>query len=72
MIYLEQIVDISFLKSANMVYVANGTWSGFDENGWAMTNFDYENGWWLQEDGYLAAYLTSLYDTVTTHVSYPE
>jgi hypothetical protein len=63
---------ISYLKSAGLVYVANGTWSGFDEYGWAMSTFDYENGWWLQEAGHLQAYLTTLFDTITTHVSYPE
>jgi hypothetical protein len=64
--------NLFFDEASGTVYIANGTWSGFNEYGWAMTSYDYSNGQWLIEDGHLNTYLESLYDIVTENVAYPE
>ncbi len=63
---------LSYFRSTGLVFIAEGTWSGFNEYGWAMSSFDDDSIRWLDEDGHLQAYLTALFDTVTTNVDYPE
>ena len=63
--------NLFFDGVSETVFIANGTWSGFNEYGWAITSYS-GTGQWLIEDGHLTAYLESLYDIVTESVTYPE
>ena len=59
-----------FTGSDGFVFVQNGTWtvSTWDEKPQPIT---YEDGFWLNENGHLGAPLLSLYNTITSKVSYP-
>ncbi|TXT55820.1 MAG: hypothetical protein BAJATHORv1_30203 [Candidatus Thorarchaeota archaeon] len=63
---------IGYTSDDGMVFIQNGTWSGFRSNGHPDVTGYIGNGYWLVEDGHLNSGMTALYTTVTNNVDYPE
>jgi hypothetical protein len=68
-------MNIWHTASDGLVYVFNGTWDGtFSElTGFPNdTSWDYLNGVWLEEGGFLVSAMNDYYSAITTHVPYPD
>jgi hypothetical protein len=62
---------IGYTSGDGLVYVANGTWTGFyTEWGWPEVS-GYSQGYWLHEGGHLQTPITNFYEAITGTVSYP-
>ncbi|MGY5879582.1 MAG: hypothetical protein RTV31_04995 [Candidatus Thorarchaeota archaeon] len=61
-----------FTSSDSFVFIQNGTWTGSINDEGGPRSITYDPGYWLVENGHLEQPLLSLYNTITTAVSYPE
>ncbi len=59
-------------KADGFVYIRNGTWSGISDFGGEPVVTSWDQGYWLDENGYLRDPLQYLYNVITSTVSYPE
>jgi hypothetical protein len=63
---------IGYTSSDGLVNIQNGTWNGeFDELSGVPYTSNWQPGYWLNEDGYLATPINDFYSTITGAVDYP-
>ncbi len=64
---------IGSFATSNLVFILNGTWTGhFLEWGWPeVSEYDFENGKWLTENGLLDAPKTLMYNVITSTITHP-
>ena len=66
----DSVFHIGYTSSDGLVYIRNGTWTGEFASG-VPTTSNWQPGYWLNEDGYLATPINDFYSTITGTVDYP-